>query len=153
MPLSRRHFIALVSAVPIGAAVAPAAFAQTAPVYAERGIAVDGTDVVAYFNEGKPVKGSASFTFEWNGAVWQFSNAENRNMFAAAPETYAPQYGGYCSYAVSQGYTASTTPEAWKIVDGKLYLNYSRRIQRRWELDIPGRIEAANKNWPEVLNR
>ena len=73
-------------------------------------------------------------------------------MFAANPEKYAPQYGGYCAWAVSQGYTASTDPEAWKIVDGKLYLNYSKSVQLTWEQDAAGNIAAADENWLTVLN-
>ena len=96
--------------------------------------------------------GSPEFAYDWMGATWHFSTAENRDTFAADPDAYAPQYGGYCAYAISDGYTASTAPEAWKIVDGKLDLNFSRRIQRRWERDIPGRIESANANWPSVLD-
>ncbi len=125
--------------------------AATAPVYSDRGVAVDGSDMVAYFTQGAPVKGSDAHTFDWNGVTWQFASAANRDAFAADPDAYAPQYGGYCAWAVSNGYTASTTPEAWKIVDGKLYLNYSRRVQRRWEQDIPARIAAADANWPAVL--
>ena len=152
MPLSRRHFLTVVGSLPLGVAFATGAMAQTAPIYSEDGIAIDGTDAVSYFTEGKPVKGNSKYSFQWNGVVWHFASADNRNAFSASPETYAPQYGGYCAYAVSEGYTASTIPEAWKIVDGKLYLNYSRRIQRRWERDVPRRIASADKNWPSVLN-
>ncbi|MEM9012657.1 MAG: YHS domain-containing (seleno)protein [Pseudomonadota bacterium] len=116
------------------------------------GTAIDGTDPVAYFTEGRPVEGSSEFSHEWNGATWHFSSAENRDMFIAAPERYAPQYGGYCAWAVAQGYTASTDPDAWTIVDGKLYLNYNESIQARWEADIPRFITAANENWPGVLD-
>jgi len=123
------------------------------PVYQSwGGTAIDGTDPVAYFTEGRPVEGKSSITHEWNGAKWQFSSEENRAEFIANPEKYAPQYGGYCAWAVSQGYTASTDPEAWKIVDGKLYLNYSKSVQRRWEQNIPGNISSGDKNWPKVLN-
>ena len=115
------------------------------------GTAIDGTDPVAYFTEGRPVEGSSEFTHEWNGAKWRFSSAENRAKFVAEPEKYAPQYGGYCAWAVSQGYTASTDPEAWSIVEGKLYLNYSKGVQKQWEADIPGHIAKADQNWPEVL--
>ena len=152
MPLSRRSFLTATAALTVAALVAPAAFAQTAQIYGDDGIAVDGTDVVAYFTQGAPVSGSADFSHDWNGKTWHFSSAANRDAFAAQPAKYAPQYGGYCAYAVSEGYTASTTPEAWKIVDGKLYLNYSRRVQRRWAKDIPARISSANANWPKVLN-
>ncbi|MEM7173012.1 MAG: YHS domain-containing (seleno)protein [Pseudomonadota bacterium] len=114
-------------------------------------VGASGYDVVAYFTEGKPVEGSDAFTADYNGAEWHFSSAENRDAFAADPAKYAPQYGGYCAYAVSQGYTASTVPEAWKIVDGKLYLNYSLSVRDLWEEDIPGNIAAADGNWPKVL--
>jgi len=69
----------------------------------------------------------------------------------AGPAAYAPQYGGYCAWAVSQGYTASTDPHAWRIVDGKLYLNYSKGVQKRWQQDIPGNIAKGDANWPKVL--
>ncbi|MEM6624418.1 MAG: YHS domain-containing (seleno)protein [Pseudomonadota bacterium] len=123
------------------------------PVYQSLfGTAIDGTDPVAYFTEGRPVEGSSEFTHDWNGATWRFASAENRDLFAANPEQYAPQYGGYCAWAVAQGYTASTDPTAWKIVDGKLYLNYNASVQSRWEADVPGHIASANGNWPAVLD-
>lgn len=115
------------------------------------GVAIRGTDPVAYFTEGQPVQGSAEFEYEWQGATWRFSSAEHRDLFAAAPEEYAPQYGGFCAWAVSQGYTAPVDPNAWKIVDGKLYLNVNRGVQQRWERDIPGHIARADANWPGVL--
>ena len=64
---------------------------------------------------------------------------------------YAPQYGGYCAWAVSQGYTAPIDPKAWKVVDGKLYLNYSKSVQKNWEKDIPGHIVSADGHWPRIL--
>ena len=119
----------------------------------EKGIAIKGTDPVAYFKEAKPVQGSKEFTHQWGNATWQFASAENRDLFASDPEKYAPQYAGFCAWAVSQGYTAPTEPDAWKIVDGKLYLNANQSIQRRWQKDIPGFIAKANQKWPSVLNR
>lgn len=113
-------------------------------------LAVDGYDTVAYFTEGKAVPGNKEFTYAWQGANWRFASAANRDLFAAAPEKYAPQYGGYCAWAVSQGYTADADPLAWKIVDGKLYLNYDKKVQAQWEQDIPGLIEKANGNWPKL---
>ena len=148
---TRRTVLKFAAALPPAALLPQAALAKTDPFYNSRGVAVDGSDVVAYFTEGAPVKGDRNITHEWSGVTWRFSTEANRDAFAASPEKYAPQYGGYCAWAVSQGYTASTTPEAWKIVDGKLYLNYSKRIQRRWERDIPGNIQAGNANWPAVL--
>ena len=116
-----------------------------------KGLAIRGTDPVAYFTQGSPVAGKPEFAHNWSGATWLFANEEHRDLFAANPEQYAPQYGGFCAWAVSQGYTASIDPQAWKIVDGKLYLNYNKGIQRRWEKDIPGNIKKANSNWPKVL--
>lgn len=130
---------------------APAAAKE--PVYTGvfSSLAVSGYDPVAYFVEGRPVEGRKAFEFEWNGATWRFANADNRAAFAADPESFAPQYGGYCAWAVSQGTTASTEPEVWRIVDGKLYLNYSKSVQSTWVRDIPGNIAKADKNWPGVL--
>lgn len=128
------------------------AWADKAPVYqSNSGTAIDGTDPISYFTEGRPVAGDSGITHNWNGATWQFTSTENRDRFAASPEKYAPQYGGYCAWAVSQGYTASTDPDAWSIVDGKLYLNYSKSVQKNWEGDVPGHITSADKNWPKVL--
>jgi len=114
-------------------------------------LAVSGHDPVAYFRVGKPVKGSAEFSMKWNEATWRFANAQNLADFKKTPEKYAPQFGGYCAWAVSQGYTASSDPEAWRIEGGKLYLNYSKSVQQTWAGDIPGNIKKANANWPKVL--
>ena len=149
--IARRQFLAASAAAVPAILAARAAHAAEPPVYAEDGIAIDGTDAVAYFTEGAPVPGSPDITHSWNGATWRFSSESNRDAFAADPTAYAPQYGGYCAWAVAQGYTASTVPHAWKIENGKLYLNFSRRIQRRWERDIPGNIAKGNANWPTVL--
>ncbi|MEO0948422.1 MAG: YHS domain-containing (seleno)protein, partial [Cyanobacteria bacterium J06641_5] len=115
------------------------------------GIAIRGYDTVSYFTEGQPVEGSSEFTYFWRGAAWRFSSAENLALFASNPESYAPQYGGYCAQALSDGALASTIPEAWKIVNGKLYLNYSSQAQQEWESDIPGKIARADGFWPNVL--
>ena len=117
------------------------------------GVAIEGTDAVAYFTEGKPVKGSSEFAHRWKGAEWRFKSAASRDAFAAQPQQYAPQFGGYCAWAVSQGYTAGIDPEAWTIRDGKLYLNYSKDIQAKWRQDIPGNIAKGEKNWPGVLQK
>jgi YHS domain-containing protein len=113
--------------------------------------AIKGYDPVAYFTHGRPVKGDKQYTHDWNGATWYFATDEHRMRFKQEPDRYAPQYGGYCAWAVSQGDTADIDPEAWKIVDGKLYLNYSLKIQKKWEADIPGLVRKANENWPKLL--
>ena len=102
------------------------------------GNAIKGYDVVAYFTDGKPVEGSGDHEFEWNGATWRFASAQHRNLFAKDPAKYAPQYGGFCAFGVSRGYAVGIDPAAWKIVDGKLYLNYNRDVQTEWVKDIPG---------------
>lgn len=116
-------------------------------------LAVSGYDPVAYFTDGRPVKGDRSYMLEWKEATWRFASSANRDAFQADPEKYAPQYGGYCAWAVAQGYTASTDPEAWNIVDGKLYLNYSKNVQNQWQQDIPGNIVKGDANWPRVLEK
>lgn len=117
------------------------------------GVAIKGHDPVAYFLESKPVKGAEAFTHEWNGAKWRFASAANRDAFAAAPEKFAPQFGGYCAWAVSQGYTAGINPEAWKIVEGKLYLNYDLKVQAMWEKDIAGNVAKGDARWPGILSK
>ncbi len=143
------HNLLLIAAI----LFAPAALAQKAPVFSDRSGAIRGHDPVAYFDQKGPVKGSKQFSHDWRGTTWHFASAENRDRFAAAPEKYAPQYGGYCAYAVSQGYTADIDPAAWSIVDGKLFLNYSLSVRERWRKDIPGHIRSADANWPGVLKR
>ena len=118
------------------------------------GVAIKGYDPVAYFADGKPLKGDSKFAHDWNGATWHFASAAHRDTFKAAPEKYAPQFGGYCAWAVSQNYTANVDPEnAWKLIEGKLYLNYSRDVQKKWETDIPGHIAKAEQNWPKLTKK
>lgn len=113
------------------------------------GVAIRGFDAVAYFAADGSAKGDPKYQLVWNGAKWLFSNAENLERFRQNPEAYAPQFGGYCSYAVSKGYTANGDPEAWKIVDGKLYLNYSKKVRDLWEKDEAVNIEKGKTNWVE----
>src|SRR5574341_201211 len=107
------------------------------------GLALRGYDPVAYFKEGKPVKGKKEFEYEWSGAKWHFSNAANRDLFASSPENYTPQFGNYCAWGVSQGKFFDGDPEVWKIVDGKLYVNFNKDIEKTWVTDIPGFIKKA----------
>jgi YHS domain-containing protein len=144
MALARRSALVALLTLPL-AARAPA---QT--VYAEQGLAIRGTDPVAYFDQARPVAGRPEFALDWNGATWRFASAANRDRFAADPQRFAPAYGGFCAYAVSEGYTAPTDPEAWRIVNGRLFLNYDRSVQRTWERDIPGRVARGDANWPRL---
>jgi YHS domain-containing protein len=141
--------IALIAAI----LLSPVAFAQKPTVFSDRNGAIRGHDPVAYFDQKGPVRGSKQFSHAWRGATWYFASAENRDKFAAEPERYAPRYGGYCAYAVAQGYTADIDPSAWSIVDGRLYLNYSLSFRERWKKDIPGYIRKGDANWPAVLQR
>jgi len=109
-----------------------------------------GYDPVAYFTAGKPVKGEAKFEYKFMGATYRFSSPANLELFKKEPEKYVPQYGSYCAYAVSQGYTAPVDPEAFDIVNGKLYLNYSKAVQKKWRENRDNYISAADKNWPEL---
>src|SRR5581483_7837969 len=139
----------LILAIGIAAALPILAESKADPIDKDaRGVAIKGYDPVAYFTQSKPVKGTPAFTYQWMNATWWFVTAENRDEFARNPEKFAPQYGGYCAYGVSQGHTVTIDPEAWKIVDGKLYLNYSQGVKKTWSVAIPKHIDEANRNWP-----
>ncbi len=132
--------------------LATPAAAEEEPIYQTLfGTAINGFDAVAYFTEGRPVEGKSDHSLKWQGAKWRFISAQNRDAFAADPEKYAPQYGGYDAWAISQGYTAMSTPHAWRMVDGKLYLLYSPSVRKRWEKHMIANIEDADRNWPGVL--
>lgn len=115
------------------------------------GVAVGGYDPVAYFTEKRPVPGREEFKLEHDGATWRFASAANRDAFRATPAKFAPQYGGYCAWAVSQGYTAKGDPTVWSVTDGKLYLNFNKSVQAGWVKDVPGLVKKADANWPAVL--
>jgi YHS domain-containing protein len=121
--------------------------ANTELVFSTAKGAIKGYDPVAYFTDGLPVAGLDSITYVWNGATWHFASVEHRDLFAQYPEKFAPQYGGYCAYGWAQGYAVKIEPEAWKIVDGKLYLNYDRSVQKKWEKDTATYIRKADENW------
>ncbi len=115
------------------------------------GVAIDGYDAVAYFTDAKPVEGSKEFSFEWKGATWRFASAAHRDLFAQEPGKYAPQYGGYCAYAVAHGKTADIDPAAWTVRGGRLFLNYDADIQQKWLQDPDGYIAKADANWPKMV--
>ena len=115
-------------------------------------VAIEGYDPVAYFQVDHAVAGKKKYAHEWQGAKWLFSSAENRDLFAANPEKYAPQYGGYCAYAVAQNSTAGIDPDQFTIVGDKLYLNYNAKIQKKWLEKRDSFIVQADKNWPGVTD-
>lgn len=141
-----------------GLAVAPtltAAQSKVSPVFTDlvRGVAVGGYDPVTYFTEGRPTRGSPEIVVEHGGATWRFASAANRKAFRADPAKYAPQFGGYCAWAVAEGYTAKGDPTAWSIVDGKLYLNYDKSVQRTWEKASRANITRGVANWPKLVRQ
>ena len=111
-----------------------------------------GHDVVAYFTQGKPVKGAAEFTAVYNDAIYRFSSAENRNLFNQSPVTYAPAYGGFCAYGMTFGKKFKIDGKAFEIVDGKLYVNKNQQVYKAWKEDVPKHLTEANESWPNVKN-
>lgn len=120
---------------------------------ARSGLALEGYDVVAYFTENMPVKGNRQFAYEHDGTTYLFASAANRDLFAKEPAKYLPQYGGFCAWAVSRGYTANVDPQAWRIVDGRLFLNYSLKVRDMWSQDVPGNIQKGDANWPALSRK
>lgn len=154
----RRRFLMLVAGALVVAGVgvtSQPAVAQKAKVFTGivKGVAVGGYDPVAYFTENKAVKGNPAVALDHEGAKWFFASEANRAAFQAEPAKYAPQYGGYCAWAVSQGYTAKGDPNAWTVHDGKLYLNYNASVRKDWSKDIPGNVTKGDANWPKVTEK
>lgn len=125
-------------------------FGQKSEVYISEGKAIAGYDPVAYFTEKKPVMGKSEFKLEYQGAIWYFSSEANKKLFQANPGTYAPQYGGYCALGAAGGYKAKISPDAWAVVNNKLYLNYNQNVQMDWLKDQDALIKKADGNWPSI---
>lgn len=135
----------LVAMLPLAAA------AETGLRYQyDSGLGADGYDVVAYFTDNRAVRGVGGFAAEYDGQTWQFVSAGHRDAFIAAPEKYAPHYGGYCAYAASLNALAFGDPQAWTVRDGALYFNFSKPVRARWEADAANHIVRADKNWPQL---
>lgn len=141
------------SFIAVAAALAFNAHAVAGEFFEQGGIAIRGTDPVAYFKENRPVKGSEAFTATYKGSLFRFASVANRDAFTSAPNRYAPQYGGFCAYAVAMGYKASIDPDAFTIVDGRLYLNFNKPTEALWRKDIPGYIRKGDANWPAVSKK
>ena len=151
--ITRRTTLSLLAASTAVLSTRPA-WAMEPPIFTEGGIAAGGADPVAFYGlseDDDPVIGSPAFALDWNGATWHFATAENRDRFDADPDAYAPAYGGYCAYAVARGDLVRSIPEAWSVVDGRLYLNFSRRIRRRWLRNLQEEIANGDANWPTIL--
>ena len=149
--LTRRTLLVGAAALPFATLAAQTAAAAEPPVFATNGIAINGYDPVGYFTESRAVKGSPEFTSDWDGAVLHFASAESKAMFDGNPEKYVPKYGGYCAYAVSKNYIATTDPDAWSIHEDRLYLNYSKGVRALWAARKRHHIRSADANWPTVL--
>ncbi len=127
--------------------------AQKSEVFNGSGKAIKGYDAVAYFTESKPRQGNTQFVYSWKGSDWHFVSARNLQIFKENPEKYAPQYGGYCAYGMAKGYKAPTEADAWTIVNGKLYLNYNKDVQKLWNVKQAEFVKTADKNWPGIKNK
>ena len=149
--ITRRSLLVLAAATPVVAILARPAMAASPATFAVDGLAIRGTDPVAYFAGNGPVAGSVDYQVMWKGATWRFASAENMARFEADPMGFAPQYGGYCAFAMSRGYIASTDPDAWTLHEGKVYLNYSVSVRTRWVPEIAENIALADANWPSAL--
>ena len=128
-------------------------YGQRARIYSTEAGAIDGYDPVAYFKEGKPMRGNESFTLEWKDAKWYFTSQENLETFSKDPDKFAPQYGGYCAFGTSRGYKASTKADAFTIYDGKLYLNYDKSVVEIWGKKKEEFIKKADENWKEIESK
>ncbi len=118
--------------------------------YHKDGVALDGYDVVSYFDGGLVMKGKSSFACVWSNVLWLFSSEDHLEKFSNQPERYAPQFGGFCAFGAANGYKASTKPEAFSIIDGKLYLNFAKYVRRRWQEKQTTHIQAANDSWEKT---
>jgi YHS domain-containing protein len=123
------------------------------PVFSKGDKAIQGYDAVAYFKLNQPTPGKNEFMYEWNDGKWYFSSKENLELFKKEPQKYAPQYGGYCAYGMSNGYKAPTSPDAFTIVNDKLYLNYNVDVRQTWNKDQKSFIQKADQNWPNIKNK
>jgi YHS domain-containing protein len=128
------------------------AFAQT-QYFNTDGVAIRGYDPVAYFNDDKAVEGSKQFSYSWMGTEWHFKNQSNLDTFKSDPEKYAPQFGGYCAYGVSEDHKSPTEPDAFTIVNDKLYLNYNVKVRTLWRKDTAGRIKTGEVNWINLKDK
>jgi len=126
------------------------AVAQNTQYCSKEGVAIKGYDPVAYFIQHEALEGKDNFSTEWSGSTWKFISQANLDSFKVAPQKYAPQYGGYCAYGLSENHKSPSDPMAWTIVGQKLYLNYNPKVKQMWQKDTIARIKTADQNWPAV---
>lgn len=151
--MERRGVLGLIAGAAAALGTAGAAFAAD-KVFTGlvAGVGAGGYDVVAYQSANAAIPGDPAIEASHEGVRYRFASARNRAAFQADPQKYLPRYGGYCAWAVSQGYTAKGDPEAWTVVDGRLYLNYSQSVRAQWSRNIAGNVAKADANWPAVLD-
>lgn len=138
----------------ISATLLVSAFAAGVDVNATTtGLALRGYDPVAYFTTGAPTAGDFQITASHNGATYRFASEENKALFVADPEAYAPAYGGYCAFGTAMGFKIDGDPHLWRIVDNRLYLNLAPGIQKRWEADRANLIVSADDKWSEIADK
>ncbi|MBB6131283.1 YHS domain-containing (seleno)protein [Mucilaginibacter lappiensis] len=124
--------------------------AQKSEIFAPGGKAIKGYDPVAFFTESKPIKGADSLSYQWKEATWLFASRKNLEAFKSDPGKYAPQYGGYCAYGLSQGHKAPTQTDTWTVVNDKLYFNYNSKVKEMWSKDQQNLIKAADEKWSGI---
>ncbi len=134
------------------ALIASAAFAQSQSVDG-KGVALKGFDPVSYFADAKPSQGMEKFMAKHEGATYLFASEKNRDAFVASPAKFAPQYGGFCAYGAAKGGKFEIDPMAYSVVDGKLYLNKNKDVQKLWTADVPGFISQADRNWAQLSKK
>ncbi len=143
-----KHFAAI-----IAIALSVGSFAADIQINADANdLAIHGYDAVSYFSNSGPVKGKSKYSASYKDAIYHFSTASNRDAFRASPEKYAPQFGGYCAMGVALNKKLDVDPLAWRLVDGKLYLNLNKQVQKKWLEDVPGNITTAKRNWFGIHN-
>lgn len=128
-------------------------FAQKAEIFSPEGKAIKGFDPVAFFKQGKPIKGTDNLTYQWKEATWFFSTKENMDTFKANPDLYIPQYGGYCAYGTAERHKAPTETDTWTIVNNKLYFNYNKNVKTLWAKNRAELIKKADSNWEEIKDK
>lgn len=133
------------------AAIGACTSIKSSPIFADDAGALRGYDPVGYFDQNQAIKGDREIDYDYQGARFYFASQDSRQRFIASPESFLPQYGGYCAYGMSRNFVVSSDPNAFTVVGGKLYLNYSLKVRQTWQKDVPGNIVKADQNWADKL--
>jgi YHS domain len=153
-PVARSLELALLVLLLLLATAAPAAAGGGPLATGVDNVAIRGYDTVAYFTDGKAIKGTSTYEYAWDDAKWRFASAAHRDMFAADPDRYMPQFGGFCAGAMMSGIMVPANPKAWAIVDGKLYMVAGGTADIDvWKANAHANIESGNRIWPGLQKR